>query len=52
MKKLEPADPSPSGDRYCSNCNQSKNSVGGYWKHFENGTKRRWLCSACAKRRI
>jgi hypothetical protein len=51
-KNLEPATPSPSGTRYCSNCQLTKNAVGGFWKLYDNKTKRRWICKQCAEKRF
>jgi len=47
----EPATPSPQGTRYCTNCLQSRDSIGGYWKSHDNGKRRRWLCATCAAKR-
>jgi hypothetical protein len=51
-RNLEPAEPSPSGERYCSNCGLTKNAEGGYWKLFSSKLKRRWVCKQCAERRL
>lgn len=46
-KQYEPADPSPAGTRFCTNCNLQRNSIGGYWKIIMNGKQRRWICKQC-----
>jgi hypothetical protein len=52
MSDMEPAAENVSGQRFCSNCSQNKTSIGGYWKTYANGTKRRWLCSSCSAKRL
>jgi len=44
-----PADPSPQGIRYCTNCGLNRNSVGGYWKIINKGNQRRWVCKPCTE---
>lgn len=51
-KDLEPAEASPNGNRWCTNCDQGKPSAGGYWKLNENKKSRRWLCKTCAEKKI
>jgi len=46
---FQPADPSPSGTRYCTNCGLNRNSVGGFWKVISKGKQRRWVCKPCTE---
>ena len=48
----QPAAENVAGIRFCTNCNQNKKSLGGYWKIVLNGKNRRWICINCAEKRI
>jgi hypothetical protein len=51
-KNLVKADPSPEGNRYCTNCSQTRNSINGFWKITLNGKTRRWICKSCVEIRF
>jgi hypothetical protein len=46
-KHLTEAAAGATGKRFCSHCQQHKQSIGGFWRLMNNGKNRRWLCSAC-----
>lgn len=51
-KRYEPAAPSMSAFRYCTNCTMDKTSLNGYYKIAENGKSRRWICKECYDKRL
>ena len=50
-KKMRIAEHSITGKRWCSQCQMSKVAIGGEWKEFSKGNRRRWECANCTANR-
>ena len=49
--KARQAEHSITGKRWCSQCQMSREAIGGNWKESDGGKRRRWECATCQQNR-